>query len=218
MFLSVFWSIPIRVLPISSVFCPILTRSEKMVRVFPIASAFWACFSFLPGPSNINPKTLILVHRPSHFQSAISGDVFSGQAISGEVILVAIKLNADKSPFQRTYAIQVESASALSFKKSKDVEKWHESCGLRFFKEQMSKADIAISSKPNILVDVHLDDVEARLGELESELIEINTNNEKLQRSYNEFRENISPENTSPEIVRPENTSLEIADWKCDGR
>ncbi|KAL4588854.1 hypothetical protein LXL04_001751 [Taraxacum kok-saghyz] len=95
----------------------------------------------------------------------------------GDIGLIQFKdLNADKSPFQRTYAIQIKRCGEMARK-------------LRFFKEQMSKAGITISSKPNLLVDVHLDDVEARLGELESELIEINTNNEKLQRSYNEFTE-----------------------------
>ncbi|CAI9286706.1 unnamed protein product [Lactuca saligna] len=95
----------------------------------------------------------------------------------GDIGLIQFKdLNADKSPFQRTYASQIKRCGEMARK-------------LRFFKDQMSKAGTTWSLKPNILADIHLDDVELRLGELEAELIEINTNNEKLQRSYNELTE-----------------------------
>ncbi|KAI3679215.1 hypothetical protein L2E82_51589 [Cichorium intybus] len=95
----------------------------------------------------------------------------------GDIGLIQFKdLNADKSPFQRTYASQIKRCGEMARK-------------LRFFNDQMTKAGTKKSSKPNILIDIHLDEVETRLSELEAELIEINTNNEKLQRSYNELTE-----------------------------
>ncbi|EER95168.1 hypothetical protein BDA96_01G463600 [Sorghum bicolor] len=95
----------------------------------------------------------------------------------GDLGLLQFKdLNAEKSPFQRTYAAQIKRCSEMARK-------------LRFFKEQMSKADITTS--PTQLNETHLDfdDLEIKLGELEAELTEVNANNEKLQRTYNELLE-----------------------------
>ncbi|CAN6543998.1 unnamed protein product [Malus baccata var. baccata] len=94
----------------------------------------------------------------------------------GDLGLLQFKdLNSDKSPFQRTYAAQIKRSAEMARK-------------LRFFKEQMSKADLP-TSKSARQVDVNVDDLEVKLGELEAELIEINSNDEKLQRSYNELLE-----------------------------
>ncbi|KAM1382129.1 hypothetical protein EV1_034095 [Malus domestica] len=94
----------------------------------------------------------------------------------GDLGLLQFKdLNSDKSPFQRTYAAQIKRSAEMARK-------------LRFFKEQMSKADLP-PSKSARQVDVNVDDLEVKLGELEAELIEINSNDEKLQRSYNELLE-----------------------------
>ncbi|XP_076894621.1 V-type proton ATPase subunit a3-like [Bidens hawaiensis] len=60
---------------------------------------------------------------------------------------------------------------------------------LRFFKEQMSKADIKSSVKSEAKAELNLDELEAKLGELEAELTEVNANNKKLQRGYNELVE-----------------------------
>ncbi|CAD6210443.1 unnamed protein product [Miscanthus lutarioriparius] len=95
----------------------------------------------------------------------------------GDLGLLQFKdLNAEKSPFQRTYAAQIKRCSEMARK-------------LRFFNEQMSKADITTS--PTQLNETHLDfdDLEIKLGELEAELTEVNANNEKLQRTYNELLE-----------------------------
>uniref|UniRef100_A0A0E0CY52 V-type proton ATPase subunit a n=1 Tax=Oryza meridionalis TaxID=40149 RepID=A0A0E0CY52_9ORYZ len=94
----------------------------------------------------------------------------------GELGLLQLKdLNADKSPFQRTYAAQIKRCGEMARK-------------LRFFKEQMSKAGISASAQ---LTEISLDfdDLEIKLGELEAELAEVNANNEKLQRTYNELLE-----------------------------
>ncbi|RLN18147.1 V-type proton ATPase subunit a3-like [Panicum miliaceum] len=95
----------------------------------------------------------------------------------GDLGLIQFKdLNAEKSPFQRTYAAQIKRCSEMARK-------------LRFLKEQMSKAEI--STSPTQLNETHLefDDLEIKLGELEAELTEVNANNEKLQRTYNELLE-----------------------------
>ncbi|WP_139161607.1 V-type ATPase 116kDa subunit family protein, partial [Acinetobacter baumannii] len=90
----------------------------------------------------------------------------------GDLGLLQFKdLNADKSPFQRTYAAQIKKCGEMARK-------------LRFFKEQMSKAGLAPSFKSITRDDIDVDDLETKLGELEAELVEINANGEKLQRSY----------------------------------
>ncbi|GFY86113.1 vacuolar proton ATPase A3 [Actinidia rufa] len=72
-------------------------------------------------------------------------------------------LNAEKSPFQRTYASQIKRYGEMARK-------------LRFFKEQMVKAGFSPSTM-------------FKLGELEDELLEMNANSEKLQRAYSELLE-----------------------------
>ncbi|XP_042373134.1 V-type proton ATPase subunit a3-like [Zingiber officinale] len=94
----------------------------------------------------------------------------------GDLGLVQFKdLNADKSPFQRTYANQIKRCGEMSRK-------------LRFMKDQMAKAGIVYSEMPT-QIHIDFDELEIKLGEIESELIEVNSNNEKLQRAYNELVE-----------------------------
>ncbi|OMO75275.1 Vacuolar proton ATPase [Corchorus olitorius] len=85
-------------------------------------------------------------------------------------------LNSEKSPFQRTYANQIKRCGEMARK-------------LRFFKEQMTKAGLSPSTRSMMDDDVDLDNLEVKLGELEADLIEMNGNQEKLQRSYNELIE-----------------------------
>ncbi|KAH9331601.1 hypothetical protein KI387_003709, partial [Taxus chinensis] len=85
-------------------------------------------------------------------------------------------LNADKSPFQLTYANQVKRCGEM-------VQKLH------FFREQISKAGLCPSNRPLLEPDIEFDDLEAQLGEYEAELQEINANSEKLQRTYSELSE-----------------------------
>ncbi|KAL2521098.1 V-type proton ATPase subunit a3 [Forsythia ovata] len=87
-----------------------------------------------------------------------------------------IDLNAEKSPFQRTYAAQIKRCGEMARK-------------LRFFRDQMTKAGFSPSSRSSAGPYVNLDDLEVKLGELEVELVEMNANTEKLQRSYNELLE-----------------------------
>ncbi|PON52001.1 ATPase, V0 complex, subunit 116kDa [Parasponia andersonii] len=85
-------------------------------------------------------------------------------------------LNAEKSPFQRTYAGQIKRCGEMARK-------------LRFFREQMVKAGLLPSARSTINSNIDLDDLEVKLGELEAELLEINANNERLQRAYTELLE-----------------------------
>ncbi|XP_057788453.1 V-type proton ATPase subunit a3 [Salvia miltiorrhiza] len=95
----------------------------------------------------------------------------------GDLGLIQFKdLNAEKSPFQRTYAIQIKRCGELARK-------------LRFFRDQMSKAGYVAEVRSPAEAIVNLDDLEVKLGDLEAELVEINANGEKLQRSYNELAE-----------------------------
>uniref|UniRef100_A0ACD5XJK3 Uncharacterized protein n=1 Tax=Avena sativa TaxID=4498 RepID=A0ACD5XJK3_AVESA len=95
----------------------------------------------------------------------------------GELGLIQFKdLNADKSPFQRTFAAQIKRTGEMARK-------------LRYFKEQMSKAGIQVSPLQSTETALDFDDMEIKLGELEAELIEVNANDEKLQRTYNELME-----------------------------
>ncbi|KAK6136714.1 hypothetical protein DH2020_029542 [Rehmannia glutinosa] len=94
----------------------------------------------------------------------------------GDLGLIQFKdLNAEKSPFQRTYAIQIKRCGEMARK-------------LRFFRDQMSKAGLPPAAR-SVTQDTSLDDLEVKLGDLEAELVEINANGEKLQRSYNELAE-----------------------------
>ncbi|KAJ0962202.1 hypothetical protein J5N97_030030 [Dioscorea zingiberensis] len=95
----------------------------------------------------------------------------------GDLGLLQFKdLNADKSPFQRTYANQIKRCGEMARK-------------LHFFSEQMSKAGISPSTMVTTRTHVDFDDLEIKLGELEAELVEVNANNQKLQQTYNELLE-----------------------------
>lgn len=95
----------------------------------------------------------------------------------GELGLFQFKdLNAEKSPFQRTYAAQIKRCGEMARK-------------LRFLKEQMTKAGLLPSATFSMGKDIDLDGLEVKLEELETESVELNANNENLQRSYNELLE-----------------------------
>ncbi|GIL61594.1 hypothetical protein Vafri_16026 [Volvox africanus] len=98
-------------------------------------------------------------------------------AALGEIGLLQFKdLNAEKSAFQRTYANQVKRCDEMARR-------------LRFFQEQVEKAGLtpAVRGAPT---DKHeLDDLESKLEELEKEVINMNENTERLDRTYNELVE-----------------------------
>ncbi|BBH04907.1 vacuolar proton ATPase A3 [Prunus dulcis] len=95
----------------------------------------------------------------------------------GELGLLQFRdLNADKSPFQRTFVNQVKRCAEMSRK-------------LRFFRDQISKAGLLSSVHPVLQPDVELEELEIQLAEHEHELIEMNSNSDRLQHSYNELLE-----------------------------
>lgn len=95
----------------------------------------------------------------------------------GELGLLQFRdLNADKSPFQRTFVNQVKRCGEMSRK-------------LRFFKDQISKAGLVSFARPGLQPDIELEELEIQLAEHEHELIEMNHNSEKLQQTYNELLE-----------------------------
>ncbi|XP_066310161.1 V-type proton ATPase subunit a1-like isoform X1 [Miscanthus floridulus] len=95
----------------------------------------------------------------------------------GELGLLQFKdLNEDKSPFQRIFVNQVKRCAEMSRK-------------LRFFSDQINRAGLRSSVRPALEPDIDLEELEARLGEHEHELLEMNTNSDKLQQTYNELLE-----------------------------
>ena len=96
----------------------------------------------------------------------------------GEVGLVQFRdLNPDRSAFQRTYASQVKRCDEMLRK-------------MRFFAEQMQKAGlVAVPRADAEDRPYHLDELEARLEELEHELRQITANTEKLRTSHAELVE-----------------------------
>ncbi|XP_074273362.1 V-type proton ATPase subunit a2-like [Silene latifolia] len=95
----------------------------------------------------------------------------------GDLSLFQFKnLNADKSPFQRTYAAQIKRCGEMARK-------------IRFFKDQMTKAGIIPSARFPVGNNLNMDELEAKLGDLEAELVEMNGNSERLQHTYNELVE-----------------------------
>lgn len=125
------------------------------------------------------PPMDLLRSEPMHLVQVIIPIESAHQTVAnlGDLGLIQFKdLNADKSPFQRTYATQIKRCAEMARK-------------LRFFREQMSKAGLLPSAKSLSRADIDMDDLEVKLGELEAELIELNGNGEKLQRTYNELVE-----------------------------
>ncbi|KAK9677258.1 hypothetical protein RND81_11G131300 [Saponaria officinalis] len=95
----------------------------------------------------------------------------------GELGLLQFReLNADKSPFQRTFVNQVKRCAEMSRK-------------LRFVKDQISKAGVAIPPNPGVQPDIELEELEIQLAEHEHELLEMNSNSERLLQTYNELLE-----------------------------
>ncbi|PHT46685.1 V-type proton ATPase subunit a1 [Capsicum baccatum] len=95
----------------------------------------------------------------------------------GQLGLIQFRdLNAEKSPFQRTFVNQVKRCVEMSRK-------------LRYFKDQMHKAGLLPPPLPASQPDMELEEMEIHLAEHEHELIEMNANSEKLRQSYNELLE-----------------------------
>ncbi|CAK9314443.1 unnamed protein product [Citrullus colocynthis] len=127
---------------------------------------------------NIPPMDLMRSEKMTFVQLIIPVES-AHRAISylGELGILQFRdLNVDKSPFQRTFVNQVKRCAEMSRK-------------LRFFKDQISKAGVLASTRPILQEHIELEDLEIRLADHEHELLEMNSNSEKLQQSYNELLE-----------------------------
>ncbi|XP_038901222.1 V-type proton ATPase subunit a1 [Benincasa hispida] len=127
---------------------------------------------------NIPPMDLMRSEKMTFVQLIIPVES-AHRAISylGELGILQFRdLNVDKSPFQRTFVNQVKRCAEMSRK-------------LRFFKDQISKAGVLASTRPILQEHIELEELEIRLADHEHELIEMNSNSEKLQQSYNELLE-----------------------------
>ncbi|CAL1406027.1 unnamed protein product [Linum trigynum] len=127
---------------------------------------------------NLPPMDLMRSERMTFVQLIIPVES-AHRAISylGELGLLQFRdMNGDKSPFQRTFVNQVKRCGEMSRK-------------LRFFKEQIQKAGLLSSAHSTLEPDIELEELEVQLAEHEHELIEMNSNGEKLQQSYNELLE-----------------------------
>lgn len=84
-------------------------------------------------------------------------------------------LNERESAFKKTYASQIKRCDEMSRQ-------------VRFIADQVEKAGLPVGNR---LGDRHLefDLLENRLARLEKEILELNGNSDRLQRSYNELLE-----------------------------
>ncbi|XP_044506444.1 V-type proton ATPase subunit a1-like isoform X1 [Mangifera indica] len=127
---------------------------------------------------NLPPMDLMRSEKMTFVQLIIPVES-AHRAVSyiGELGLLQFRdLNADKSPFQRIFVNQVKRCGEMSRK-------------LRFLKEQINKAGLLSSVHPVSGPDVELEELEMQLAEHEHELIEMNSNSEKLRQTYNELLE-----------------------------
>lgn len=60
---------------------------------------------------------------------------------------------------------------------------------LRYFHDQIAKAGQTPAYRPMGENDIDLDELESKLTDLEAELLEINANTDKLQRTHSELTE-----------------------------
>ncbi|KAL6762998.1 vacuolar proton ATPase subunit A [Haematococcus lacustris] len=98
-------------------------------------------------------------------------------AALGDIGMLQFKdLNTEKSAFQRTYANQVKRCDEMARK-------------LRFFSEQVAKAGLKPGTRTAFDKVVTTDELETKLDEMEREVLEVNANNERLQRTHAELAE-----------------------------
>ncbi|KAI4334446.1 hypothetical protein L6164_019140 [Bauhinia variegata] len=127
---------------------------------------------------NLPPMDLMRSEKMTFVQLIIPVES-AHRAISylGELGLLQFRdLNSEKSPFQRTFVNQVKRCAEMSRK-------------LRFFKDQINKAGVISSPHHGLEPDIELEELEIQLAEHEHELIEMNSNSEKLRQTYNELLE-----------------------------
>lgn len=86
-----------------------------------------------------------------------------------------VDLNPNRSAFQRTYATEVKRCDEMARK-------------LRFFTEQVEKAKLPTGGRGTVNA-LSLDELESKLEDLERELLEVNANSDRLQKTAGELIE-----------------------------
>ncbi|XP_051137425.1 V-type proton ATPase subunit a3-like [Andrographis paniculata] len=121
----------------------------------------------------------------------------------GDLGLIQFKdLNAEKSPFQQTYASQIKRCGEMARK-------------LRYFRDQMIKGGAILPAESEPQAYISFDDLEVKLADLEAELAEMNANDEKLQSSYNELAEYKLVLQKAGEFFHSALTSAEARQREC---
>lgn len=85
-------------------------------------------------------------------------------------------LNEEKPAFQKAYANQIKRCDEMSRQ-------------IRYLYDELDRAGVVIAPRATARAPSDMDRLEARLGELERELGQMGSNNERLDRSYNELVE-----------------------------
>ncbi|KAE9461202.1 hypothetical protein C3L33_06898, partial [Rhododendron williamsianum] len=160
-----------------------LMRSEKMGSVqliMPVESAQRAVL-YLGDLGLLQFQDVRISNTPVLFYYEVTG--FS---CTLNLFIDMLLLNADKSPFQRTFVNQFCFHVYINSQVKRCGEM---SRKLRFFKDQIHKAGLMSSARPPLQPDLDLQELEVLLAEHEHELIEMNNNSEKLRQTYNEMLE-----------------------------
>lgn len=98
-------------------------------------------------------------------------------AALGDLAILQFKdLNTEKSAFQRTFANQVKRFDEMARR-------------LRYLTDQVGKGGLAVLGQGFGSKPLPVDELESKLEDMEKELLEINSNGEKLQRTYHELLE-----------------------------
>ncbi|VAH81504.1 unnamed protein product [Triticum turgidum subsp. durum] len=129
-------------------------------------------FDRLPPMDHLRSEKMCLVQLIFPAESARLAVTYLG-----ELGLLQFKdLNEEKSPFQRIFVNQVKRCAEMNRK-------------LKFFSDQINKAGVKSSVRPALQPEIDLEELEAKLGEHEHELLEMNTNSGTLRQTYNELLE-----------------------------
>ncbi|XWS73752.1 hypothetical protein CRYUN_Cryun02cG0155500 [Craigia yunnanensis] len=165
-----------------------LMRSEKMTLVQSLFPSSPLTEPFLISVNSVSSGSVICYcfHAFGKFVEVGANMLKIQEALDSE------QLNAEKSPFLRTFVNQErglptknETRELLEYSEAL----WRNVKKATLFQDQISKAGLLSSVHPVVEPDVELEELEIQLAEHEHELIEMNSNSEKLRQTYNELLE-----------------------------
>lgn len=110
--------------------------------------------------------------------------------VVGKSVLLENWWKADSSISQSSFWAHGSSSDGPPARLHAQVKRCDEMARrLRFFQEQVDKAGLKVLPAGEFRDKVELDALEGRLEELERDLINMNENSERLDRTYNELNE-----------------------------